>query len=43
MNANLLEPGSGVFYLRGATGERMSATIVGLSSFPECVAMGCER
>ena len=33
MNADLLAPGSKVFYLRGTTGERVPATVVGLSSF----------
>jgi hypothetical protein len=27
------------FYLRGTTGECVPATVVGLSSFPECVAI----
>ena len=39
INADLLAPGSSVFYLRGTTGERVPATVVGLSSFPECVAI----
>ena len=43
MNADLLAPGSSVFYLRGTTGERVPATVVGLSSFPECVAINYER
>ena len=43
MNADLLAPGSSVFYLRGTTGERVPATVVGLSSFPECVAISYER
>ena len=43
MNADLLAPGSKVFYLRGTTGERVPATVVGLSSFPECVAISYER
>ena len=30
INADLLAPGSSVFYLRGTTGERVPATIVGL-------------
>ena len=37
MNADLLVPGSSVCYLRGTTGECVPATVVGLSSFPECV------
>ena len=43
MNADLLKPGSDVFYLRGTTGERVPAPVVGLSSFPECVAIRYER
>ena len=43
MNADLLVPGSNVFYLRGTTGERVPATVVGLSSFPECVAISYEH
>ena len=43
MNADLLVPGSNVFYLRGTTGERVPATVVGLLSFPECVAISYER
>ena len=43
MNADLLAPGSNVFYLRGTTREHVLATIVGLSSFPECVAISYER
>ena len=43
MNADLLAPGSSVFYLRGTAGERVLATVVGLSSFPECVAINYER
>ena len=39
INADLLAPGSSVFYLRGTTGERVPATVAGLSSFPECVAI----
>ena len=39
MNADLLAPGSSVFCLRGTTGEHVPATVVGLSSFPECVAI----
>ena len=34
MNADL-KPGNDVFYLRGTTVERVPATVVGLSSFPE--------
>ena len=30
MNADLLVPGSSVFYLRGTTGKRVPATVVGL-------------
>ena len=43
MNVDLLAPGSTVFYLSGTTWERVPATIVGLSSFPECVAISYER
>ena len=32
-----------VFCLRGTIGERVPATVVGLLSFPECVAIGYER
>ena len=42
MNADLLGPGSSVFYLRGTTGKRVPATVVGLSSFPECVSISYE-
>ena len=42
MNADLLASSSNVFYLRGISGERVPATIVGLSSFPECVAISYE-
>ena len=38
MNADLLAPGSSVFYLRGTTRECVPATVVGLSSLPQCVA-----
>jgi hypothetical protein len=34
MNADLLAPGSSVFYLRGTTGERVPATVVGLPFGP---------
>ena len=37
MNAGLLKPGSDVFYLRGT--EFQPVTVVGLSSFPECIAI----
>ena len=43
MNVDILAPGTKVFYLRGTTGERVAATVVGLSSFPECVAISYER
>ena len=43
MNADLLAPGSNVGSLRGTTGECVPATVVGLSSFPECVAISYER
>ena len=43
MNADLLAPGSNVFYLRGTTGGCVPATIVGLSSFLECVAISYEH
>ena len=39
INADLLAPGSSVFYLRGTRGERVPSTVVGLLSFPECVAI----
>ena len=39
MNADLLAPGIGVFYLRGTIGEHLPATVAGLSSFPDCVAI----
>ena len=38
MNAELLKRGSDVFYLRGT--EHMLATVVGLLSFPNCIAIG---
>ena len=40
MNADLLVSRSSVFYLRGTPGEHVLATVVGLSSFLECVAIG---
>ena len=43
MNVDLLAPGSSVFYLRGTTGKVVPTTVVGLSSFPECVANSYER
>ena len=43
MNADLLASGSNVFYLRGNTRERVPATVVGLLSFLECVAISYER
>ena len=43
MNADLLAPGTSVFYLRGATGERVPTTVVGLSSFLECVTISYEH
>ena len=39
MNADVLAPSSSVFFLRGTTGERVPATVVGLSSFLEYVAI----
>ena len=36
-------PGSNVFYLRGTTGERVPATVVGLSSPLECVTISQEH
>ena len=43
MKSDLLAPRNNVFYLRGTTGEHLPATVVGLSSFPECVAISYER
>ena len=45
MNADLLAPGSNVFYLRDTTGERecVPATVVALLSFLECVTISYER
>ena len=43
MNADLLAQGSSAFYMRGTTGERVPTTVVGLSSFLECVAISYER
>ena len=43
MNADLLSPSSKVFYLRGTTGERVPATVVGLSLFLDCAAISYER
>ena len=43
MNADSLALGSHVFYPRGTTGERVPATVVGLLSFPECVAISYEH
>ena len=43
MNADLLALGSNVFSLRGTTGECVPATIVGLSSFPDFVAISYEH
>ena len=43
MDADLLAPGSNVFYVRGTTREHVLATIVGLLSFPECVAISYKR
>ena len=37
MNANLLNLGSDVSYLRGT--ERVPAIVVGLSPFPDCIAL----
>ena len=39
MNAGLLVPGNYVFYLRGTTGERVPAAVVGLSSLLQCVGI----
>ena len=39
MNADILKPGSDVFYLRGTTGEHMPAPVVGLSSFARCLTI----
>ena len=39
MNIDLLELGSDFFYPKGTTRELVPATFVGLSSFPECVAI----
>ena len=41
--ADLLVPGTNVFYLRGTIGQRVLATVVGISSFPKCVAISYER
>ena len=43
MNADLLVPGSNVCYLRCTTRERVPASVVGLLSFPECIAISYER
>ena len=43
MNIDLLVSGSNVFYLRGTSRECVPATVVGLLSFPECVAISYER
>ena len=43
MNSELLAPGTGVFYLRGTTNERVPATIVGSSSTADCVASQYEQ
>ena len=42
MNAGLLALGSDVFYPRGTTSQCVLASVVGLPSFPECVAMSYE-
>ena len=42
MSVDLLVPGINVFYPRGTTRERVPATVVGLSSLPECVAISHE-
>jgi len=42
MNADLLKPSSDVFYLRGTTGERVLATVAGLSAFAKCMAISCK-
>ena len=42
INADLLKPANDAFYLRGTTRESVPATVAGLSSFPECVAIGYE-
>ena len=43
MNSELLAPGTGVFYLRGSTNERVPATIVLSLSKVDCVAIQYER
>ena len=43
MNAHFLAPGSNVFYLRGTIGGHIFATVAGLLSFPECVAITYEH
>ena len=43
MNADLLKPGSDVFYLQGTTGELVPAAVVGLSSFPGRLAISYEH
>ena len=43
MNTDLLAPGSSAFYLRGTIGECVPATVVGLLSFLERVAISYER
>ena len=43
MSADHLAPGSTVCHLRGTTGKRVPATVVGLLSFPECVAISYKR
>ena len=42
MDVDLLAPGSSVVYLRGTMGRCVPATIVGLLSFPGCVAISYE-
>ena len=43
MNSELLAPGTGVFYLRGTTNERVPTTSVGSSSKADCVPIQYER
>ena len=43
MNADLLAHDSNIFYLSATTGERLPATVVGLLSLPECVAISHEH
>ena len=43
MNDDLLKPASDVFFLRGTTRESVPTTVVGLSSFPGCIAIRYEH